>query len=111
MAQGGGTGINTTQWCSKLILDCFFGFEQNSFVEGKKTVFLIILGNSFQQNKSPLKWSLQRQRRCVSHLVVLLRDARQTETHSDSSPSVMFIAPLPLHVYCSLPCGHTLQSL
>ncbi len=37
MAEGGGTGI-TTQWCGKLILDCFSGFEQNCFVEGKKEI-------------------------------------------------------------------------
>lgn len=40
----------TTQWCGKLILDCFSGFKQNCFVEGKRRLrFLIILGNSFHK--------------------------------------------------------------
>lgn len=38
--------INTNHWCGKLILDCFSGFVQNCFVEGKKEIkALIILGN------------------------------------------------------------------
>lgn len=46
--------INTNHWCGKLILDCFSGFIQNCFVEGKKEIkALIILGNSFHKINPP----------------------------------------------------------
>lgn len=46
--------INTNHWCGKLILDCFSGFVQNCFVEGKKEIkALIILGNSFHKINPP----------------------------------------------------------
>lgn len=79
--------INTNHWCGKLILDCFSGFVQNCFVEGKKEIkALIILGNSFHKINTPFLKGLFR----CGNVVSVTRQGYNETQQTRCSPISLF---------------------